>query len=80
MLKCNPRDIDMTPMFEKLKAFNGYFVQTAHLMVGVPSYQNYLDHMAKTHSDKPVMDYEAFFRERQAARFGEGPNRMSRCC
>ena len=49
-------------------------------MVGMPSYQNYLDHMAKTHGDKPVMNYEEFFRERQAARFGGGPNRMSRCC
>ena len=67
-------------MLDKLKAINGYFVQTAHLMVGVPSYQNYLDHLANTHSDPPVMDYEAFFRERQAARFGEGTNRMSRCC
>jgi uncharacterized short protein YbdD (DUF466 family) len=67
-------------MLKKLKSINNYFVQTAHLMVGVPNYQQYLDHMAKTHSDKPVMDYETFFRNRQAARFGEGPNRMSRCC
>ncbi|NDC60492.1 MAG: putative selenoprotein [Betaproteobacteria bacterium] len=67
-------------MFEKLKVINSYFVQTANLMVGLPSYQNYLDHMAKTHADKPVMDYETFFRERQAARYGEGATRMSRCC
>ena len=67
-------------MLEKLKVINSYFVQATHLMVGMPSYQNYLDHMAKTHGDKPVMNYEEFFRERQAARFGGGPNRMSRCC
>lgn len=69
------------PVLEKLKALNGYFVQTAHLMVGVPSYQTYLDHMKTTHGyDKPVMNYEEFFRERQAARFGEGATRISRCC
>ena len=67
-------------MLKKLKTINSYFVQATHLMVGMPSYQNYLDHMAKTHHGKPVMNYEEFFRERQAARFGEGPNRMSRCC
>lgn len=67
-------------MLKKLKTINNYFVQATHLMVGMPSYQNYLDHMAKTHNGKPVMNYEEFFRERQAARFGEGPNRMSRCC
>ena len=61
-----------SPVLDKLKALNGYFVQTAHLMVGVPSYQTYLDHMKTTHGDAmPVMNYEEFFRERQAARFGE---------
>jgi len=69
------------PVLEKLKALNGYFVQTAHLMVGVPSYQNYLDHMRTVHGeDKVVMNYEEFFKERQAARFGEGATRISRCC
>jgi uncharacterized short protein YbdD (DUF466 family) len=50
-------------------------------MVGVPSYQNYLDHMKTVHGeDKVVMNYEEFFKERQAARFGEGATRISRCC
>jgi uncharacterized short protein YbdD (DUF466 family) len=34
--------------------------------------------MQNKHPDKPVMDYEAFFRERQEARYGSkaGP----KCC
>jgi uncharacterized short protein YbdD (DUF466 family) len=46
-------------------------------MVGVPDYGTYLRHMAATHPDQPPMDYEAFFRERQDARYG---SRTGRCC
>lgn len=47
-------------------------------MVGMPDYDNYVEHMHKTHPDKPVMTYEQFFRERQEARYGgkSGP----KCC
>jgi uncharacterized short protein YbdD (DUF466 family) len=47
-------------------------------MVGMPDYDNYVEHMQITHPDKPVMTYEAFFRERQEARYGGkgGP----KCC
>ncbi|MDN5519852.1 YbdD/YjiX family protein, partial [Pseudomonas sp.] len=55
-----------------------YLGQAARLMVGMPDYDNYVEHMQKTHPDKPVMSYEAFFRERQEARYGgkSGP----KCC
>ena len=56
-----------------------YLGQTCRLMLGVPDYQTYLDHMAATHPGKPAMSYEAFFRERQEARFG-GKGRVGRCC
>jgi len=48
------------------------------LMVGMPDYDNYVEHMQSKHPDKPLMDYEAFFRERQEARYGSkaGP----KCC
>jgi uncharacterized short protein YbdD (DUF466 family) len=36
-------------------------------MVGMPDYDNYVEHMQTKHPDQPVMDYEAFFRERQEA-------------
>ena len=47
------------------------------LMVGVPNYGAYLRHMAATHPGAPVMDYEAFFRNRQQARYGGG---KTGCC
>jgi uncharacterized short protein YbdD (DUF466 family) len=52
--------------------------QTARLMVGVPDYQTYLDHLAATHPDQTPMARQDFFRERQQARYGAGGG--LRCC
>lgn len=51
--------------------------QSLRLMVGLPDYGTYLRHMQATHPDTAVMSYEAFFRERQEARYGLG---RGRCC
>lgn len=51
---------------------------TAHLMVGLPSYKAYVEHMRAAHPDRPVMDYPAFFKDRQEARFGAKGG--GRCC
>jgi uncharacterized short protein YbdD (DUF466 family) len=56
-----------------------YLAQGLRLMVGVPDYGNYVRHMAANHPDQPAMSYEVFFRERQAARYGEA-GRAGRCC
>ena len=53
--------------------------QSLRLMVGVPEYSTYVEHMRDAHSDQPVMTYAEFFRERQEARYG-GKGRLSRCC
>ena len=49
-------------------------------MVGQPSYDTYVAHRQRTHPGEPVMSYEAFFRERQEARYGGGDGRPGRCC
>ena len=54
--------------------------QSLRLMVGLPDFGTYLAHMAATHPEQAPMSYEAFFRERQQARYGGGPGRMGRCC
>jgi uncharacterized short protein YbdD (DUF466 family) len=54
-----------------------YLGQALRLMVGVPDYETYVAHMRATHPDRPVMTYEAFFRERQEARYGSG---AGKCC
>jgi uncharacterized short protein YbdD (DUF466 family) len=50
----------------------------AHSMVGIPSYDAYVAHMRAVHPDQPVMDYSAFFKDRQNARFGAKGG--GRCC
>jgi len=44
--------------------------QSLRLMVGLPDYSTYSDHMKITHPDQPIMSYEKFFRERQETRYG----------
>lgn len=51
---------------------------TGRLMVGVPSYRTYVEHMTAMHPDQPVMTEAAFFRDRQEARYG-GRN-GGKCC
>lgn len=50
---------------------------TARLMVGVPDYDAYVNHMRVRHPDQAPLDYTSFFRARQEARYGGG---QSRCC
>lgn len=66
-------------MFTELGKFGAYLGQTARLMVGLPDYDNYLNHMQANHPDQTPMSYEEFFRERQEARYG-GNGKIARCC
>ena len=54
-----------------------YLGQAMRLMVGLPDYETYVTHAREVHPDRPVMSYEEFFRERQAARYGGG---VGKCC
>lgn len=50
------------------------------LMVGVPSYDEYLRHVRSHHPEVKPMSKAQFVRNRQAARFGEGGRGGFRCC
>ncbi|CAM5192803.1 YbdD/YjiX family protein [Oligella ureolytica] len=63
---------------KQVKAGGKYLSQTARLMVGVPSYDMYLAHMAHKHPDKEPMSYKEFYRDRVNARYG-GDGSI-RCC
>jgi uncharacterized short protein YbdD (DUF466 family) len=54
--------------------------QTARLMVGIPDYETYVRHRQAFHPGKPIMTYQEFFRERQAARYSVGNGRFRGCC
>ena len=51
--------------------------QSLRLMVGMPEYSSYLEHMKITPPDRPAMWYPAFFRERQEDAGSGG--KISRC-
>lgn len=54
-----------------------HLTQSLRLMVGVPDYDTYVAHLRRAHPERVPMSYEAFFRERQQARYGGG---TGRCC
>jgi uncharacterized short protein YbdD (DUF466 family) len=64
----------------KLRLVCERVTQTARLMIGVPDYKTYVAHREAQHPDKDIMTYEAFFRERQDARYAIGKGRMRGCC
>ena len=64
-------------LLEDLGRAGRYLTQSLRLMVGVPNYGSYVAHVRATHPDQEPMNYEAFFRERQAARYGSG---AGKCC
>lgn len=65
-------------MIERLKRPFRFARQIARSMIGLPSYEAYLQHMAGHHPDREPMDYRSFFRERQQARYGGKAG--GRCC
>jgi uncharacterized short protein YbdD (DUF466 family) len=54
--------------------------RTARLMVGVPDYENYVEHRRRFHPGDPIMSYEEFFRERQRVRYAVEKGRFKGCC
>lgn len=65
-------------MLKDLAKIGRYFGQTARLMVGMPDYEVYKNHMRDNHPDQPYMTYEEFFLERLKARYeGKG---TGKCC
>ncbi len=66
-------------MFDNLAQAGRYLGQSMRLMVGLPDYSDYLAHMEAAHPGAPVMTYEAFFLERQQARYG-GAGSRGGCC
>jgi uncharacterized short protein YbdD (DUF466 family) len=57
-----------------------WIAKAARLMVGVPDYQNYVEHRKTYHPGEPIMTYEEFFWERQNARYGCGKGKFRGCC
>jgi uncharacterized short protein YbdD (DUF466 family) len=69
--RCFGRSIDFSGIGKRI-------AETADLMVGLPDYDAYVAHVSARHGEAEAMSREAFFRERQAARYGAGGG--FRCC
>lgn len=67
-------------MFGNLGEAKKYLGQASKMLIGIPDYDNYVEHMKTNHPDKPYMTYNEFFRERQEARYGGGGEGGVRCC
>lgn len=55
-----------------------YMRRIIQAMVGLPSYDAYLAHMASEHPGREPMTYRSFFRDRQQSRYGGKGG--GRCC
>ena len=53
--------------------------QSFRLMVGVPDYQNYVEHMAKHHPDLTPMDEKTFYRHCVDARYPSAGGGIKKC-
>lgn len=67
-------------MLDKLRRFNFYRKQFLSLLVGVPSYETYVEYMQAHHPHKPVKTRKEFFCEAQEARYNAKEGKVSRCC
>lgn len=61
-----------------MKALLDRMREAALLMVGQPSYDAYLRHMAAHHPERQPMTRVEFFRDREKARYGGAGG--GRCC
>jgi uncharacterized short protein YbdD (DUF466 family) len=53
--------------------------QSFRLMVGVPDYQTYLEHMKKNHADLVPMDAKTFYRYCVDARYPSANSGLKKC-
>lgn len=54
--------------------------RTARLMVGVPDYEQYVEHRRTVHPGEPIMTYEEFYKNRLEARYTIDKDRLRGCC
>jgi uncharacterized short protein YbdD (DUF466 family) len=60
-----------------LREFWRRAIQMGRLIIGVPDYDTYVEHLRRFHPERKPMTYEEFFVERQNARYKGGGGR---CC
>jgi uncharacterized short protein YbdD (DUF466 family) len=67
-------------MHKKLAELLKYRKQFLDLLVGVPNYERYVEHMKLNHPEGKVKTRKEFFIEAQNAKYSSEGGRVSRCC
>ncbi|MFB6800008.1 YbdD/YjiX family protein [Peribacillus butanolivorans] len=67
-------------MLKRLTKILSFRKQFVSLLVGVPSYETYVDHMKAHHPEDPVKTRKEFFCEAQDERYNAKGGKVSRCC
>lgn len=67
-------------MLNTLRKMNAYRKQFFSLLVGVPSYETYVEHMKTHNPGEPVKSRKQFFCEAQEERYNAKGGKVSRCC
>ncbi|AHD04171.1 CstA-like transporter-associated (seleno)protein [Paenibacillus larvae] len=67
-------------MFNRIRYILQYRKQFFELMVGVPNYETYVQHMKTHHPGDPVKSRKEFFCEAQDRRYNAKGGNVSRCC
>ncbi|MGE7765206.1 YbdD/YjiX family protein [Peribacillus sp. NPDC096540] len=67
-------------MLKRLTKILSYRKQFVSLLVGVPSYETYVDHMKVHHPKDTVKTRKEFFCEAQDERYNAKGGKVSRCC
>lgn len=61
--------------WHKLKVLYRRSDRFFHLLVGMPSYDKYVEHMRQNHPDKIPKSQREFFKEAMEAKYGAGRNK-----
>ena len=67
-------------MLKRLQEIMKYRKQFFSLMVGVPSYEKYVEHMKAHHPNDNIQTRGEFFCEVQESRYSGKDGKISRCC
>ncbi len=64
-------------IFDKLKRLYQRSDRFINLLVGMPSYDKYVEHMKTVHPEREILSRKEFFKEALESRYNGGVNR---CC
>lgn len=72
-----PMNLGRESLLDKFKKLYRRSDRFINLLVGMPSYDKYVEHMKTRHPDKEILSRNDFFKEALDARYNGG---FTRCC